>query len=259
MPTHTENKARRREGILKAARALISESEDGDFSMESLSQRAGVSIVTPYKLIGSKSQIIAALHEWETSQFQARIGDIDGQDPISKMLLAMEEAMDIHLADERYFKVLCREALIATQLAQDYSHWARDRFFLDHLEAAAAVELVDPKHNIQLVARVLANLYLACLRDWALGGTPSGELKARMGHAIALTVFGIVVRPYRAGLRARLFRYQNALEGGATADRRQDRTDKKRLACATRSALSPDPGNPSPKRKAGISAGVKAP
>lgn len=48
----------RRRAILDAARSLILEGKDRDFSMLTLAEKAGVSLVTPYNLFGSKSSIL---------------------------------------------------------------------------------------------------------------------------------------------------------------------------------------------------------
>ncbi len=48
----------RRRAILHAARSLILEGKDRDFSMLTLAEKAGVSLVTPYNLFGSKSSIL---------------------------------------------------------------------------------------------------------------------------------------------------------------------------------------------------------
>jgi AcrR family transcriptional regulator len=52
------HKAARRRTILDAARALILEGGRGDFSMPALAEAAGVSLVTPYNLFGSKANIL---------------------------------------------------------------------------------------------------------------------------------------------------------------------------------------------------------
>jgi AcrR family transcriptional regulator len=52
------NKQMRKRAILDAARALILEDKSKDFSMPALAERAGVSLVTPYNLFGSKSNIL---------------------------------------------------------------------------------------------------------------------------------------------------------------------------------------------------------
>jgi len=61
MSTRESQKAERREMILDAARALILEGARGDFSMPQLAAAAGVALVTPYNLFGSKANILLAI------------------------------------------------------------------------------------------------------------------------------------------------------------------------------------------------------
>jgi AcrR family transcriptional regulator len=58
MGTRELQKSVRRRAILDAARALIQAGKSKDFSMPSLAEKAGVSLVTPYNLFGSKSNIL---------------------------------------------------------------------------------------------------------------------------------------------------------------------------------------------------------
>jgi len=61
MPSREQAKAIRRDRIVAAARELIQETEETGFSMRALAERAGVSLVTPYKLFGSKLAGMQAL------------------------------------------------------------------------------------------------------------------------------------------------------------------------------------------------------
>ncbi len=215
MATHSENKARRREQILTAAKRLIAESEDGDFSMETLAQTAGVAVVTPYKLFGSKGQVIGALRNWETSRFRARIGAIDEPDPVLMLLRSLDEAMSIHLSEEPYFKALSRESFVTGRPAQDASRSELHRFFLENLAAISRAQLISSRFNIQLLANVLESFYLACTSEWAIGRVLSSELRPRMAHGIGLVLLGVVVPSYRARLIALLLDCQTSLEKAA--------------------------------------------
>lgn len=58
MSIRESQKNARRQTILDAARTLIQEGKNRDFSMPNLADKAGVSLVTPYNLFGSKSNIL---------------------------------------------------------------------------------------------------------------------------------------------------------------------------------------------------------
>jgi AcrR family transcriptional regulator len=211
MPPHHVNKARRREQILAAARALMTENEDSDFSMEVLAQRAGVSIATPYALIGSKNQIIVALHAWETGRFQESLAQIEEPDPILRLLRSVDDAVDLHLSDERYFKALSRAAFTAMPQVQAYYHSESDRFFMDRLRPIAAAGLLDPACKMELLARVLAYIYFSALRDWVNNVTPSSDIKLRLSHALVVSLLGVVVSSRHEQVRALMLERQAAL------------------------------------------------
>jgi AcrR family transcriptional regulator len=212
MATHTENKARRREQILTAAKQLIAEAEDGDFSMEALAQTAGVAVVTPYKLFGSKGQVIGALHDWETGRFRARIGALEEPDPILMLLRSLDEAMNLHLSEAAYFKALSREAFVAGRPVRAASRSGLRRFFLENLVAISKAQLVNTRFNVHLLASVLESFYLACTTEWAIGRLRSDELRPRMAHGIGLILLGVVASSYRARLTALVLENQTALE-----------------------------------------------
>jgi AcrR family transcriptional regulator len=179
----------------------------------SLAQRAGVAIATPYKLIGSKNQVIVALHAWETGRFSEQIDKLDEPDPVLRLLKSVDVALDIHLSDEPYFKALSRAAFTAMQPVQEYYDAERDRFFLNALQAMKAAGLIRAGYDIGLLATVLAHQYFACVRGWASGGIPSGELHARMGHALSLTLAAIVAPSRRAVLHDLALEHQETLLG----------------------------------------------
>ena len=61
MSTRELRKTERRRVILDAARTLILDGKERDFSMPALAEKAGVSLVTPYNLFGSKSGILVEI------------------------------------------------------------------------------------------------------------------------------------------------------------------------------------------------------
>lgn len=58
MGIREDSKSARRHAILAAARTLIQADRAGDFTMAALAETAGVSLATPYNLLGSKAQIL---------------------------------------------------------------------------------------------------------------------------------------------------------------------------------------------------------
>src|ERR1700741_4085140 len=63
----------RRQAILDAARTLIRDGKGDDFSMPDLAEKAGVSLVTPYNLFGSKSDILLEIARQDIFERAAEI------------------------------------------------------------------------------------------------------------------------------------------------------------------------------------------
>ena len=73
MANREEGKDQRRRAIVKAARALIRENAETGFSMRSLAERAGLSLVTPYNLFGSKQAVLQAVLDEDLEFFSQHI------------------------------------------------------------------------------------------------------------------------------------------------------------------------------------------
>lgn len=73
MSTREKSKNARRMAILDAARQLIRDAKSNDFSMSELAAKAGVSLVTPYNLFGSKSDILLEIARTDVYQRAADI------------------------------------------------------------------------------------------------------------------------------------------------------------------------------------------
>lgn len=85
MGAREANKTLRRRAILDAARALIMEDKDRDFSMPALAKRAGVSLATSYNLFGAKSDILLDIVREDIFQRQAEIDAIEADTAVEWM------------------------------------------------------------------------------------------------------------------------------------------------------------------------------
>jgi AcrR family transcriptional regulator len=113
MSVREEQKNTRRRAILDAARSLILEGKDRDFSMLTLAERAGVSLVTPYNLFGSKSSILL---EIVREDIYGRITHVDA--PASDSLAEWVAALSATLAEVYYRNRHFYRRMIVTLVAQ---------------------------------------------------------------------------------------------------------------------------------------------
>lgn len=66
---HAEGKQRRRRAILDAAQQIVAEEGEPGLTMRGIAARAGVALVTPYNLFGSKKGVLEALCEEQLQDF----------------------------------------------------------------------------------------------------------------------------------------------------------------------------------------------
>lgn len=125
MATREAQKNARRRAILDAARALIQEDKSRDFTMPALAERAGVSLVTPYNLFGSKSDIlleIARADIFERAEAVAALptGDLaDWAAEVSRTLAR------VYYRNRHFYR-----RLIITMVAQESAAGLRETFDL---------------------------------------------------------------------------------------------------------------------------------
>jgi AcrR family transcriptional regulator len=94
----------RRRAILDAARSLILEGKDRDFSMLTLAEKAGVSLVTPYNLFGSKSSILL---EIVREDIFMRIADIESlaSDSLAEWVAALSATLaEVYYRNRHFYR-----------------------------------------------------------------------------------------------------------------------------------------------------------
>jgi AcrR family transcriptional regulator len=108
----------RRRAILDAARSLILDGNDRDFSMPVLAEKAGVSLVTPYNLFGSKSSILL---EIVREDIFARIADIDAlaRDSLVDWIGALSRTLAAVYYRNRHFYRRMIVTLVAQESAEE--------------------------------------------------------------------------------------------------------------------------------------------
>src|SRR6185295_3324471 len=79
-------KAERRARIIRAARELIRETGNAGLSMRAIASRAGVSLATPYNLLGSKRAIVLAVLQ-DVRDFQERFAHVRSSDPLERIFI----------------------------------------------------------------------------------------------------------------------------------------------------------------------------
>jgi len=95
--------------LIRAARDLIAEREDGNFSMPELAARAGLSLATPYNLFGSKAAILREVYRAETEGFRRTDKPAQRKPPVERVMATVAHTSAL-LRTIRSFIAACRGA-----------------------------------------------------------------------------------------------------------------------------------------------------
>src|ERR1700758_2100382 len=125
MRTRELQKHARRRAILDAARALILEDKTRDFSMPELAQKAGVSLVTPYNLFGSKSRILLEIVREDIYAPVQAIGELPC-DTLAEWIGALSATLaQIYYRNRHFYR-----RMIVTLVAQESAEAQRESLAL---------------------------------------------------------------------------------------------------------------------------------
>lgn len=201
MSTREAQKAERREMILDAARALILEGTRGDFSMPQLAAAAGVALVTPYNLFGSKANILMAIAEENIFGPMQEIHQLPCEDLgtfISDLAAVLAR---VYHGDRHFYR-----RLIATLSAQESAEGIKavvqrnyERFeqVVDRLVTAKELR---PLLGKEVVARQIAHVIAAALQHRLINRGTEARLKLEFELGLILTFAGLASTANRTTL-----------------------------------------------------------
>lgn len=98
--------ADRRKRLIKAAAELILERDNGVFSMPELAARAGLSLATPYNLIGSKAGVLSQVFDRQIRGFHSETDWHSVSSPAQRALGLIDRLIDVLSHQERFFRNL---------------------------------------------------------------------------------------------------------------------------------------------------------
>jgi AcrR family transcriptional regulator len=205
MSTRELQKNLRRRTILDAARSLILEGKDRDFSMPTLAAKAGVSLVTPYNLFGSKSSILL---EIVRENIFDQVADIDA---LSCATLAdWIGDMSVTLARVYHRNRHFYRRMIVTLVAQENAETQRASLeFSFRMFAAPICQLQDRgllSHTVpgEIVARHVAHSVAGSLQQRLMERGSEDGLRREIEMGLLLLLSGICGDADRPDLLGRM-------------------------------------------------------
>ena len=202
-------KAERRQRIIHAARDLIRETGDAGLSMRALAARAGVSLATPYNLFGSKRAIVLAVLD-DVRAYQSRFAKLGYIDPIERLFLAVDMAVQFYVNDPAFYKVLWAAVFdTSDQVRAEIYNDARNTFWRTLAKDAVTAGAIDL--DPELLFRQLDRLFGSAMLSWVAGELENEAVAAEIQLGYALMLMGCATPDWRGPLQARIRESQTRL------------------------------------------------
>jgi AcrR family transcriptional regulator len=183
----------RRARLICAARDLISEREDGNFSMQELATRAGLSLATPYNLMGSKAAILQEVYRAETEGFRRSYHFKHPKAPVERLMSTAENIVAVFARSPRFYRNLSRNlptlepgkmrTLIVPMTYSLFQPLVEELF----AEGFIASEHVSPI----AVTTHLQRYFESTFQHWAVLGWSEDDFRRELRAGFALTFLGL--------------------------------------------------------------------
>lgn len=217
-------KARRRQAVLQAARAMIKENESTGFAMRALAQRAGVGEVTPYNLFGSKSGVLEAILAEELEGYREGFARMAATDAFEALYEFIGVSMTMYRSDPQLYRVVFRDLMLTgdPSLRSFFSEPQR-RVFLGLIGTAIEAGYLSDTVAPHLIARTLGRAVTSCLADWLWEDISLDSLEANVGLTFTMVLRGIATAKALPRCDILLARYQDAVNRHSRRTTRQGR------------------------------------
>jgi AcrR family transcriptional regulator len=200
-------KGHRRARLIRAARELITERDDGNFSMQELAARAGLSLATPYNLLGSKAAILQEVYRAETEGFRrtSTSKSAHRKPPVELVMATVEHTYRVFANNPKFYRNLSRSlsALGPDEMRRLIVPLAETMLqpLVEELIAADAIAVsVSPAVITTHLLRIFESTFL----HWAALEWDEQHLRRELRAGFALTFLGLFEGKNRAALLAEL-------------------------------------------------------
>jgi AcrR family transcriptional regulator len=205
MGTRELRKTARRQAILEAARALILDGKERDFSMPTLAARAGVSLVTPYNLFGSKSSILLEIVREDVYAPIAALDDLPAPSLVTWVSELSRSLARIYYRNRHFYRrmivtLVAQEDAVEQRAALEFSYG----IFATSVARLRDRGLLLPDVQADLVARHMAHSIAGSLQHRLMERGSEALLRREIEIGLALVLSGVCPDGERANLRERI-------------------------------------------------------
>jgi AcrR family transcriptional regulator len=185
------NKNARRTAILDAARTLIQQGKSKDFSMPDLAAKAGVSLVTPYNLFGSKSNILLEIARADILQRGVEINRVPAV-ALDLWVVDMARILArVYYANRHFYR-----RLTITLTAQETAEAMRELntlnygLFQDALHRLRLAGALPDGPSVETIARHLSRSVVVTTQDCLLERGSEDRLRREILNGMVLLLAG---------------------------------------------------------------------
>ena len=203
--------ASRRQAIVAAARRLVRDTGGTGFSMRALAEAAGVSIATPYNLLGSKQAIMIAVLDADLERYRARLEALGG-DALDVLFQGVTLVRTLYAEDPAFYRALLF-AVYNDGGREFRSIFGPPRHALWRSLVSNAVDagFLDPALDPDAFAVNLGHTFFAVILEWVAGELELDELEARVHYGFALALHSMATPAARLRLRQQVEHTQGRL------------------------------------------------
>lgn len=202
MSLRARNKARRRQRILEAARALIVERGAEGWSMRKVASRAGVSVTTLYNLFGSKEEIRAALCGDLLDGVDRDLADAPLDRPLERARAVVSLGVDHVVASA----AITRPALLAAGRGPADETVTPRAVEMQRAAIQAGVDrgLLRDELRPDLLAAQVYEGFLAAAQRWAEGELDAAGFRCKALYSLHVCLLAACTEEARGGIVASL-------------------------------------------------------
>jgi len=198
-------KGDRRARLIRAARDLIAERDDGNFSMPELAARAGLSLATPYNLLGSKAAILREVYRAETEGFRRTDKPVQHKPPAERVMATVAHTLRVFTHNPQFYRRLSRSlsALGPDEMRQLIVPLS-EKMFLPLVEELIADGAIAADVSPVLITAHLQRVFESTFQHWAVLGWDEHVFRDELRAGFALTFLGLFAGRNRDALLAEL-------------------------------------------------------
>jgi AcrR family transcriptional regulator len=198
-------KDERRARLIRAARALITERDGANFSMQELATRAGLSLATPYNLLGSKAAILHEVFRTESQGFRDNYKVVNSQTPPKRIVALVDHILSVFAHKPQFYRNLSRNlrALDSDQMRQSIQPLA-DAMFRPFVEQLIAEDAIVVAVSADTITTHLLRIFESTFLHWAAYDWDERIFRDQLRAGFALAFLGLFDEKNRDALLAEL-------------------------------------------------------